>query len=181
MCRCALSVLGPDVRVVAGNDVAAAVAHESRRPSSIARAEPAASMTTSTPSPCVRARTSSSRSRRCRGVEVERHVGAHPLARAPDVRRGAPIAKIVDAPPRRASAIALSPTAPVPCTSDAVSGPERGALEDVHRRQQPAAAADVALERNRVGQPGDARRQARDRRTATIRRTDPRSAESVIP
>ena len=62
---------------------------------------------------------------------------------------------IVEAPLSRASAIVLRPTAPVPCTSDAVAGAKRRALDDVDGRQQPAAAADIVVELTRVRQPRD--------------------------
>ena len=53
----------------------------------------------------------------------------------------------------------------------AVAGAKRRALEDVHRGQQAAAAADVVVERDRVRQPRDRRRPARDRSPAPSRRT----------
>ena len=38
---------------------------------------------------------------------------------------------------------------------DALAGTERRAFDDVHRREQPAAAADVVVESDRVRQPCD--------------------------
>ena len=69
---------------------------------------------------------------------------------------GAPMAMMVEAPLNRASAMALRPTAPVPCTRTRVAGPERRALEDVDGGEQAAAAADVVVEADRVGEAGDA-------------------------
>ena len=144
----------PDVGVVAGDHVAAAVAHEVE-PSSTARADPAASMTTSKPF-AVGERVHRVAPLFGRGrVEVEDVVGAHPARQVQTRRRRA------DRDDRRRAA---EPRERDGAQADgagalhehAVAGPQRGALEDVHGRQQAAAAADVVVERDAVGQPRDA-------------------------
>ena len=90
------------------------------------------------------------------------------------------MATIVDAPASRASAMALRPTAPVPCTTTRVAGTERGALDDVDGRQQAAAAADVVVDATRVGQARDAdARLEVDRLRPSAEQ--PLAAESVMP
>ena len=48
--------------------------------------------------------------------------------------------------------MALSPTAPTPWTSTVSPGRSASALENVDRRQQAAARADVVVERDGIGQ-----------------------------
>ena len=142
---------------------------------------PAASITTSTPSPCVQRAHLLEPLRRRRRRRDRRH-GRRPCARARSRRsRGAPMAKTGTAPPSRASAIALRPTAPVPCTSTRVARAQRGALEDVHGGEQPAARRRCSRRTRPRRAAARCRRRARDRSPATIRRTVLRAAESVMP
>ena len=136
-----------DVGVVAGNDVAAAVADErhafldgARRAGGFDHDVGAFAVGP------VADRLEPLRGRRSMPSDNTR--SAPICARQLEPRRGIADRQTPStAPASRASAIALSPTAPVPCTSDGLARAQRGALDDVHGRQQAAAAADVVVER----------------------------------
>ena len=63
---------------------------------------------------------------------------------------------MVEAPASRQSAIAHKPDGPDALHEHAVARTKRGALANVHRRQQTAAAADVVVDADRIGKPRDA-------------------------
>jgi hypothetical protein len=161
----------PDVGVVPGDHVPAAVARE-RQALLDRRAAPAASRTTS----ALRRGSGRGPARgvRRRGVEVQRVVRAHPhrhgeaITRRPDGddRRGA-------AQPRERDGAEADRARPL--HDHAVAGPERRAFEYMHGREQAAAAADVIVEADGVRAAWRSRRQVRGRSPAPSRRTAPRT------
>ena len=153
ICRCALTLDGPTSGVVAGDHVAAAVAHEVQafleRPrraggfdhdvDAFAVGEGAQSSRRSAGVVASRSNTWSAPMRR-RGRD------ATAARRSRDGRRAAEARERDGAQADGAGAL----------HEHGVARPQRGALEDVHRRQQAAAAADVVVERDGVGQARDA-------------------------
>ncbi len=112
-------------------------------------------MTRSTPSPCVTIPDGRQPFVRRGGLQIEHLVRAH-LARErkPRCRRANhEDRRCAGDPGERNSA---EPDGPRALYEDGISRNERCALDDVHGRQQTAAATDVILERDRVRQDGDA-------------------------